>query len=62
MAKSKLPPAKTRKLSKRAKTHQPAGSVKTNKTRKPGDIELSERELKRITGGRAIHAGSDTIF
>jgi hypothetical protein len=37
MTKSKSPPEKTRKFGKRGETHQPAESVTTNQTRKPGN-------------------------
>jgi hypothetical protein len=57
MTRSKLPTAKSRKVSESAKSDE---SAKT-KARKPGDIELSEEALSKITGG--LHTrGNDTVF
>jgi hypothetical protein len=51
MTQSKLPTAKTRKPREGAKTRQQGKSAKADKTRKPGDVELTEESLSKITGG-----------
>jgi bacteriocin-like protein len=54
MTQSKLP-------SESVKAEQPGESAKANNERKPGDIELTEEALNKISGGRPA-GGSDTIF
>jgi hypothetical protein len=57
MTRSKLPTAKSRKVSESAKSDE---SAKT-KARKPGDIELSEQALSKITGGGTLHPRASTL-